>query len=207
MIIVDDLTRPTPKKAILTCLMDHLHEYGVRNAQIDVLIGLGTHRPLAQAEIEDTFGRQLSKEIRFINHDCHSRDLVSIGKLRFGGDLRVHPLAVKADLRIAIGSILPHPFAGFGGGAKLVLPGIADYEFIREHHMALMTAQGVELGNTIGTRFITRFLEAARLAKLDFIINAVYDAREEVKAIVAGHFETAHESGLPYVRERIGGAF
>jgi nickel-dependent lactate racemase len=204
VIIVDDLARPTPKKTILTCLIDHLHEYGVRNAQIDVLIGLGTHRPLTQPEIEDTFGEQLSKEIRFVNHDCHSHDLVSIGTLRFGGNLKVHPLAVKADLRIAIGSILPHPFAGFGGGAKLVLPGIADYEFIRKHHMALMAAQGVSLGNTVENPFYNEILEAARLAKLNFIVNAVYDAREEVKAVVAGHFETAHEMGFRMCAKELG---
>jgi nickel-dependent lactate racemase len=203
-ILVDDLARPTPKKAILTCLLDHLDQYGIGKNKVVVLIALGTHRPMSENEIEDTFGERLCREIRFINHDCHSDDLVSVGTLKSGRDLKIHPLAAGADLRISIGSLLPHLFAGFGGGAKFVLPGITSYETIRDHHLALMTAKGVSLGNTNANPFRDEIWEAGRLAKLDFIINAVYNAEENVKAIVTGHFERAHELGARMCSKELG---
>jgi len=206
-IIVDDLTRPTPRKALLACLLDFLHDLGIGNDQVDVLIGVGTHRPLSRAEIEDTFGGKLCREVRFTNHDCRASDLVSVGTLKFGGELLLNPIAVKADVRIAIGSLLPHLHNGFGGGAKLVLPGIAGWDTIRRHHVALTIAHGVTLGNLKGNPFHDDITEAGRLGKLDFIINVVYDADEDVKAIVAGDFEKAFAFGARLCEKELGVRF
>ena len=206
-VIVDDLTRPTPRKAILTALLDRFHACGVRNDQVTVLIGLGTHRPLTEAEIKDTFGETLYRDIRIVNHDCHADDLVSMGTLRYGGELKINRAAATADLRIAIGSILPHPFAGFGGGPKLVLPGIANYEAIRKHHLALMIAKGVVLGNCEGNPWRDEIYEAARLAKLEFVVNTIFDSDEDVKAIVAGDFRKAHPTGIAMCSKELGVTF
>jgi nickel-dependent lactate racemase len=132
---------------------------------------------------------------------------VPIGTLPYAGELKIHPAAAAADLRIAIGSILPHPFAGFGGGPKLVLPGIANFEAIRRHHLALMIAKGVVLGNCDGNPWRDEIYEAAKLAKLDFIVNALYDADEDVKAIVAGHYEKAHPLGAAMCAKEMGVSF
>jgi nickel-dependent lactate racemase len=207
VIIADDPARPTPKKAILTPLVEHLRECGVRDSQITVLIGTGTHRPVPEAEIGRLYGEALCKEVRFVTHDCHAGDLVSVGTLKHGGDLKIHPLAAGADLRIAVGSVLPHPFAGFGGGAKAVLPGIASYESIRDHHVELMIDKGTFVGNREGNLFLGEILEAGRLAKLDFIVNAVYDSDDDVKAIVAGHFEEAHRAGVEMCVKELGVRF
>ncbi|MEJ2725380.1 MAG: nickel-dependent lactate racemase [Deltaproteobacteria bacterium] len=194
-VILDDMTRPTPKREILTCLLDHFKAFGVPMDRIQVLIGLGTHRPLGDEEIEKVFGKDICRNIRFTNHDCRSSQLVPVGRLPHAGEVRIHPLVAKADFRMAIGSIIPHPFNGFGGGAKIIFPGVANYEAIRDHHTALMIADGVQLGNLRSNPFHDEVSEAARLAKLDFIVNAVYDSKERVKAIVAGHFEKAYSAG------------
>jgi nickel-dependent lactate racemase len=194
-IIIDDFTRPTPKREILSCLLDHLDKYGVAKKQIDVIFATGTHRPVSRAEIEENFGSKLSQEIRFSNHDCRSPELVSVGRLKYMGELKLNPLVVKADLRIGIGSIIPHPMNGFGGGAKIVFPGISNYEAIRNHHCALMIAKGASLGNIRNNPYRNEICEAGRLAKLDFIINAFYNSNEDVKGIAAGHFEKAQEFG------------
>jgi nickel-dependent lactate racemase len=204
LIIVDDIARPTPKKEILSALVRRLEKYGIRKNQIDVLIGLGTHRPLTETEIKTVFGERLSSELRITNHDCRSSELVSVGTLRKGGEFKIHPLAAKADFRIAVGSILPHLFNGYGGGAKVVFPGIANYEAIRRHHVSLMVAKGVSLGNMRGNPWHDEICEAARLAKLDFIINAVFNCNEDVKEIVAGHFEKAHELGAEMCTKELG---
>jgi nickel-dependent lactate racemase len=194
-IVVDDMTRPTPKKEILTCLLDRLQAFGVSRDRIDVVIGLGTHRPLGDEEIRAAMGESICRDIRITNHDCRSTALVPLGRLRHAGEVRVHPLVTKADFRITIGSIIPHPFNGFGGGAKLIFPGVVNYDAIRANHTALMLAKGVGLGNLRSNPFYEEVKEAARLAKLDFTINAVYDSRERVKRVVAGHFEKAHAVG------------
>ena len=207
VIIVDDGARTTPKKAILTPLVEHLAHYGIQRSQITVLIGTGTHHPVPAAEIGQLYGEALSREVRFVNHDSRAEDLVSVGTLRHGGDLKIHPLAAGADLRIAVGSVLPHPFAGFGGGAKAVLPGIASYECVRDHHAALMIENGVFPGNDENNPFLSEVREAGKLAKLDFIVNVVYDSDDDVKAIVAGHFEKAHRAGIEMCKKELGVRF
>ena len=81
-VIVDDLTRPTPKKAILTALFELFDTSGVRKDQVTVVIGLGTHRPLTGSEIEETFGPSLCRGLRVVNHDCRAPDLVPVGTLK-----------------------------------------------------------------------------------------------------------------------------
>ncbi len=207
VIIVDDGARTTPKKAILAPLVEYLREQGVQNSQITVLIGTGTHHPVPDAEIGHLYGDALCRDVRVVNHDSRAADLVSVGTLKHAGDLKINALAAGADLLIAVGSVLPHPFAGFGGGAKLVLPGIASYECVRDHHVALMIAHGVFAGSGENNPFLKEVREAGRLAKLAFIVNAVYDSDDDVKAIVSGDLEEAHKAGIEMCRKEMGVRF
>jgi lactate racemase len=203
VVIVDDNARPTPKMALLTPLLKYLYGCGVEKSRIEIVMAVGTHPVVSQKEIEETFG-DLSREIRIVSHDCHAPDLVSLGTLKAGGDLKVNALVAHADFRIAVGSILPHPLAGFGGGAKTLFPGVAGYETIRNHHIALMLAEGSSTGNSAASNnFLSEVREAGRLAKLDFILNTVYDADEDVKGVVAGHFEEAHKVGIELCRKEL----
>ena len=196
VIIVDDFARPTPKQEILKSLIGHLKKFGINHSQIDILFGVGTHRPLSEMEVEEALGREFLHEIRSTIHDSWSETLVSVGRLKTGAEIKINPLLLKADFRIGIGSIIPHPMNGFGGGAKIIMPGVANYEAIREHHMGYMIAEGVSIGHTKNNPFYEEICEAARLAKLDFIINCVYNSKKEVMKIVSGHFEKAHEFGM-----------
>ncbi len=204
VIVVDDLTRPTPRRPMLAALLEFLGEQGVRDEQIDVVIGGGTHRLLSQAEIDGEFGEELCRRLRIVNHDCRADDLVSVGTLPFSGEVFVNALFAGADLRIALGSVLPHPWNGFGGGAKLVLPGVAGWDTIKRHHLALVTAKGVTYGNLTDNPFHDEVYQAGRMAGLDFIINAVYNANEDVKGIVAGDFEEAYRFGAGLCTQELG---
>jgi lactate racemase len=194
-IVVDDLTRPTPRRALLAPLVDFLNRHGVADDQIDVIISVGTHRFVTQAEIEESFGADLCRRLRIVNHDCHADDLVSVGTLEFSGEVLLNATFMGADLRIALGSILPHPWNGFGGGAKAVLPGVAGWDTIKRHHLALVTAKGTWLGKLDGNPFHKEVYEAGKLSGIEFIVNAIYDANEGVKGVVAGHFEEAYRYG------------
>lgn len=184
-------------------MLDYLEKYGITRDRIDVVVAGGTHRHMTEAEIESTFGEKLFREVRFTNHDCRSSELVSVGRLKSAGEVKINPLVAQADFRIGIGSIIPHPMCGFGGGAKIVFPGVANYEAIRDHHCALMIAKGAFLGNIAGNPFHQEICQAGRLAKLDFLINAVYNSREEVKGVVAGDFEKAQAIGVEMTLKEI----
>jgi nickel-dependent lactate racemase len=196
IVIVDDFARPTPKKEILACLVDNLEQFGISHNQIEILFGVGTHRPLSETEIEKALGKELMEKIRYTNHNCWSDKLVSIGRLKTDGEIKINPLVIEADFRISVGSVIPHPFGGFGGGGKSILPGVSSYETIREHHLAYAFAKGALIGNTNNNAFYEEICEAARLASLNFIINAVYNSKGEVKEIVSGHFRKAHQFGI-----------
>lgn len=195
LIIVDDRTRPTPRKEIVLCLLDHLDKIGVRNEQIDILFALGTHRALEDKEVREVLGEDIVDRIRVSSHDAWAEDLVTVGTLPNGGELKINSLAAYADIRISVGSILPHPMNGFGGGAKTLMPGISNYEAIRDHHLATLIAKGTALGNLKGNTFRDEICTAASMAKLNFIVNAIYNSQEVVMGIVSGHFEKAHEYG------------
>jgi nickel-dependent lactate racemase len=195
-LVVDDCTRPTPRKAILACLFRHFAEYGVSREQVDIVFALGTHRPMTDEEVTGALGSELKAQVRYSNHDAWAADLVPIGKLPAAGEIRINPLVAAADFRVTVGSILPHPMNGFGGGAKNIFPGVGNFEAIRDHHNALMAADGVAFGKIKDNPFLHEVNQASQLARLDFIINAVYNAREEVKAVVAGDFIKAYEYGV-----------
>ena len=194
VIMIDDFTRPTPKRAILTGLVDSLCQLGVGYNQIDILFAVGTHRPVNEAEVREALG-PLKDKLRWTNHDCWSEALTPVGTCSICGDLKVNPLLPAADFRIAVGSVLAHPMAGFGGGAKAIMPGVSDFESIRRHHMSTFLPR-LHLGETIGNLCRDGICNAARLAQLDFIVNAVYNSELEVMAIVAGDCEKAHQAGV-----------
>ncbi|MBN1227956.1 MAG: nickel-dependent lactate racemase [Deltaproteobacteria bacterium] len=195
VIVVDDLTRPTPRAEIMSCLIDYLQNLGVGYNQIDILFGIGTHSPLSKTEMENAIGPDLFFKVRCTNHNCWSEDLVSVGKLEAGGDLKINPLFLSADFRIAVGSILPHFMAGFGGGPKLIMPGISNFDFIKQHHLSTFLPRS-RLGEITNNPNYDSMCQAAKLAGLDFLINALYNSRHEVNGIVAGEFEKAHKAGV-----------
>jgi len=207
VIVVDDIARPTPKKALLTFLISRLREWGVSKDRVDILLATGTHRPMTTDEIRGTFGQDLVREVRFTNHDCRSPELISVGMLKSAGEVKINPLVVQADVRIGIGSLVPHPFNGFGGGAKIIFPGVANYEAIRNHHCALMIAAGASLAQVEHNPFLEEICQAGRLAKLDFVINALYNANEEVKEVIAGDFGEVHAAGARMTLSELGVRF
>jgi nickel-dependent lactate racemase len=95
----------------------------------------------------------------------------------------------RADLKIGMGSIFPHPMNGFGGGAKILFPGVADFASISEHHFHYTPEPGCVLGHTGKPTPFTRGLPHGGGRGLDFIVNGIFDARERVVDVVAGHFE------------------
>ena len=152
-ILVEDLTRTSPKKIILQCLLASLKQMGVGSDHIRIVMALGTHRGLSEEELSTAFGPDIVRDYTFINHDCNAKDLVAIGRLSSGTEVKINRIVYEADFRIGIGSIFPHPMNGFGGGGKILFPGVADYTSIFEHHLRHSFRDRAVLGMLEGNAF------------------------------------------------------
>jgi len=149
LIIVNDITRPTPYEVILPPLLGELHQIGIKKENIIFIIATGIHRSNSQKEIKEMFRENIFSAYKFINHDCddpHSKDL---GKLKSGNKLWVDPIVSDIDFIITTGIIVPHYFAGFSGGRKSILPGICGRETIEANH-AKMVHSNSRAGNLKG---------------------------------------------------------
>ena len=195
-VITSDHTRPVPSALTLPLLLEEIRS-GNPEADIRILIATGMHRATTKEEMIARFGREVFERENFIVHDSRrDEEMVSLGKLPSGGELLINKEAVEADLLVAEGFIEPHFFAGFSGGRKSVLPGIASYRTVMYNHNAQFIAnpkstQGVLEENPIHQDMIF----AAHAAKLAFILNVILDEHKAVYEAYAGNVDTAHEAG------------
>ena len=136
VIIASDHTRPVPSRAILPPMLEEIRR-GSPDADITLLIATGCHRGTTEAELLAKLGEEIMRQVRVVVHDCDDTDmLVDMGTLPSGGKLTINRLAAEADLLVSEGFIEPHFFAGFSGGRKSVLPGIAARESVMANHCA-----------------------------------------------------------------------
>ena len=200
VIIASDHTRPVPSKVILPPMLRAIRE-GNPNADITILISTGCHRETTKAELIAKFGEEIVAAEKIVIHNCDdTQNLVNIGTLPSGGQCLINRIAAEADLLLAEGFIEPHFFAGFSGGRKSVLPGVAGRETVLANHCAEFIAHpcartGIMDGNPIHGDM----LQAAKQAKLRYIVNVVLNAEKEVIYAVAGEVEAAHKKGADFL--------
>ena len=203
VVISSDHTRPVPSHIIMPLLLAEIRK-GNPDAEITILISTGLHRLTTKDELEAKFGSEITNKEHIVVHDCDDKDnLVYLGKLPSGGDLIINRLAAEADLLVAEGFIEPHFFAGFSGGRKSVLPGVASRATVMYNHNSAFIADphsrtGVIEGNPIHNDM----LYAARAARLDFIINVVIDAKHDPVFAVAGDCDLAHRAGREFLASK-----
>ncbi len=201
VIIVNDITRPTPYDIMLPPILDELAVAGICDENICFLIATGIHRAMAPDEIAAMLGQELTCRFRAINHDCDdSANLIYLGTLSHGTDFCVNRAALEADIVVGTGIITPHYFAGFSGGRKSILPGVAARRSISHNH-SLMTSEHATACSVSANPVSQEMMEAARMAGLDFILNVVVDAEGRVCAAVAGDTEEAWLNGVSICQE------
>jgi len=203
-IVVDDLTRPTPIRGLLPLLLKKIHQSGVPRENIDIVIGVGTHRALTQEEIRARCGEAIAGAYRVKNHDARSANLVKVGEVPGCGPVLMNATVARADVKITVGSILPHPHNGFGGGPKNVMPGICDFDTIRQHHLRNVVDPRSILGNIEANPFYLNCCQIAKLAGIDFSINCLYDSLGNVYDILAGNPFDVHDVGIRKTVEALG---
>jgi len=203
VIISEDQTRPTPVYQVLEPLWEELRRLGIADDQIDVIMGRGTHREATPEELRAKVGDKAMGRLRVTVHDPDADDLVRIGTTRLGTEVWINPLVAEAALIFAIGTSNPHYFAGYGGGAKLILPGVCGRDTVRQNHVWVHdpnTVAGVMEGNPIWEDM----LEAARLARLTMKFDTVVNASKEIYALFGGEVEAQQKAAVEVLKEVYG---
>lgn len=199
-IVVNDHTRPTPYRYLLASLLRDLEEAGVDKRAITFIVATGAHRGNTEEEHARSLGPAV-QGYRVINHDCRG-ELVHMGMLSNGCKLEVNPLVAGADMLILTGLIAPHELAGFSGGRKSILPGVAGMEAVSGNH-ALLTAGGIGAGKLDGNPVHRIMMEAMGMVRPDFIINIVANSDHKPVHVVAGDPEKAWLAGVDLCRRAV----
>lgn len=193
VIVVDDLTRPTPAYRLLPLIIEELVAGGIDEDKIRIIMGVAAHHPMLRDDIIKKLGREVAETFTVSNHNVFENNDY-LGKTSAGTPVYVNRDFMRADLKVCVGSILPHGGPGFGGGAKLVLPGVAGIETIYHNHRS---DNGYSRGVNQLEKNVMRsdMEETAAMAGLNFIVNTVVNPRREIVGLFCGHFVAAHRKG------------
>jgi len=200
VILSSDHTRPVPSAVIMPLLLEEIRA-GNPWADITILVATGAHRGTTGKELLDRYGPAIARNERIVVHDSlDENSLVPVGTLPSGGELVLNRLAVEADLLVAEGFIEPHFFAGFSGGRKSVLPGVAAYRTVLANHCAeFIASPGARTGILEGNPIHRDMVYAAGKAGLAFICNVVLDPEKRIAAAFSGDMEKSHEEGCAFL--------
>ncbi len=206
VIIISDHTRPVPSKDILPNMIRELRE-GSPDIKITLLVSTGFHRPTTIEELRNKLGDALYEEFKdnIVVHDAHdpSRN-VKVGSLPSGPDCIIDKVAIDTQLLVSEGFIEPHFFAGFSGGRKSILPGVADAVTVMGNHCSkFIDSPYSRTGILDHNPMHEDMLAAARMAKLAYIVNVVIDEDKNTVAAFAGNFETAHRKGCDFIADYV----
>ncbi|MCR8432721.1 MAG: nickel-dependent lactate racemase [Candidatus Korarchaeota archaeon] len=199
VIVVDDATRPLPSHLLLPTILNELQNAGVRQDGITILFATGLHRPVTEEEAKRLLGEDIAERYRWLSHNADAEDLVYYGETKRGTPIYINRLYAEADLRILVGDVTLHYYAGFGGGGKSILPGISGRETIIRNH-SMLFQPNARPGICEGNPVCEDISEAAKKVGADFVINVVLNTRKEIVRIFAGELEDVFKKGIELVR-------
>ena len=204
-IIVDDLSRPTPAATVIPFLLRELTEAGIPKSEIRFVVGGGSHRPLTDEEVAKKVGADIAAAYEVTSHDFMSGDLRALGSLDSGLPIYTNRVVADADFKICLGGIYPHSSVGFGGGAKLIVPGVSGFAtmfYFHSFHPGRGHAVIEKQGNEPDCRDAAEAV--ARVLGVDAIVNVVINSRREVAGLFVGDLVKAHRTGAHFALETYG---
>ena len=187
-VLFDDLSRPTRAYEIVPYLLEAFDASGLRDEQVRFLCSLGTHSPHNNADFRKKLGDEVMERFPVYNHNCYE-NCAYLGQTSFGTPVSINKEYLGCDLRIGIGSFIPHQFCGFGGGYKIVFPGIAHIDSIAYHHGELLannldTCWG--LGRHDCNVMLDDIREAGKMAGIDFKVDVFVNSASRATDVFAG---------------------
>lgn len=206
-ILIPGQDRIAATEIYVPLILEQLHAAGIADENIAVTVATGTHAKHTPADIRRLLGDEAADRVRAEQHNCRpGPHLAELGVTSFGTPVELNRAVVEADVKILTGRIIPHYFAGFGGGRKAILPGVASVRTILHNH-ALTLAPGRGIHPAIracslqGNPVHLDMVEAARLVAPTFILNTLLDTEHRMVSAVAGDLEAAHQAGCALARE------
>jgi len=202
VIIVDDLSRPTPAYQVIPHILKRLKSGGIKDNSIRFVVGGGAHRPLTQEEIGKKIGHDVAAKYEVYNHDVFSGHLKGMGNLEDGTPVYINDVVAHSEVKIGIGGITLHGGGGFGGGGKIVVPGIAGYTTIAYNH-GLYRGRGRGNVERQGEEKDMRdnAEDVARHIGLDFMVNIVFNGKRQIAGLYAGDVVEAHRQGAAFAKK------
>ena len=194
-IIVNDITRLTRTDLFLPPIIDTLNGSGVPDADIFIVFALGIHRRQTDEERKLIVGEEIFARIRSFDHiSTDDKNLVAIGTTTFGNQIEINRQVWEADRVILTGEIIYHLIAGYSGGRKSLVPGVAGFRTTTYNHRMIFDPN-CRVGKLDGNPAHEDLLEACHMVAPDFIVNVVLSPEGKLIRVVAGHFEWAHREG------------
>jgi len=202
VILFDDMARPTPVYEILPYVLRELERAGISDRQIRFIAALGTHGAHTASDFRKKLGPEVLDRFPVYNH--HPFDYCTfLGKTSRGTPVSINKEVMACDLKIGIGCIVPHAFSGFGGGGKIIFPGVAHIDSIAYNHGTLIRncPDSVGVGKIDGNIPRLDIEEATRMAGLDLKIDAILNLRGEIVGLYAGDPILEHHEGMKLAKE------
>ncbi len=196
-VLFDDMQRPTPAALAFPAVLNRLNKAGIPDDRITAICARGTH----PAPTPEQLGKKVGKEVlqrladRVLIHDAQSSENVFVGKTSRGTAVEINRHVAEADLVVGIGTCMPHPYSGYSGGCKILLPGVASYRTVGEHHYSWLRNKTCKLSVLEGNLWYEDTVEIARLGrlgfKLDFLLN---EANQVIRAFAGDPVEEHREA-------------
>jgi len=191
-IAITDASRPNIEKKVLPLIIQNLESGGLVKKDIKIIIGVGSHRAPYENEIEEKIGF-LKNTIEIVSHNAVESEMKYYGTTSYGYPIEINRLFAESEIKIVVGTVLPHPFAGFSGGGKMVSVGIASNSAISATHTTEMLDHPNTGWGIIGKNpFYLSAIEQTKKVGVDFLVNAVLDEDEKLLCISAGEAQKAH---------------
>ncbi len=200
-ILFDDMQRPTPAALAIPAVLNRLNKAGVLDERITAICARGTHPAPTPEQLEKKVGKEVLARLagRVLIHDAQSSENVFVGRTSRGTVVEINRNVAEADLVIGIGTCMPHPYSGFSGGCKILLPGVSSYRTIGEHHYSWLRNKTCKLSILDGNMWYEEEVEIARLGGLSFKVDFLMNELDQVIRTFAGdpveeHKEAARHS-------------
>lgn len=200
-IVFSDITRPVPNHKLLITLLGEISHVPTKN--ITLINALGTHRKNTKKELIEMLGKEIVDKYNIVQHDAfNKKKLVYLGKTSFGHEIWINKLYMSSDVKILTGLIEPHFFAGFSGGPKSVLPGLAgEVSILQNHDSKMIDNKNSTWGITFDNPIWEEIKEVAKKTEPSFLLNVTINKNKEITGIFTGDIWKAYKKGTSFDRE------
>lgn len=195
VILVDDLTRPTPAHRVLPYVIRELDKAGMDPENVEIIMALGAHRPMMKDDLEKKLGKEVAAAFCILNHSIYDH-VRYLGETKRGTPVYLNESFLNASFKVSIGGVIPHLYAGYGGGAKSVLPGVSGIETIVANHK--LPHGGID--RVDGNVLREDLEETAKMGGLDVSVNVTLNGERKVAGVFTGEFVAAHRAAVRHAR-------